>query len=65
MHQLAINDSIFALDPSTGKPTYSKITAWLHRDTQAIADYDTITTQKNTSFEASDFHSIAFVNQEG
>jgi hypothetical protein len=65
MHELVINDKMLGLDSKTAKLTFSKITAWLHRDTEGIAEYDTINTQQNISFEASDFHNIAFVNKEG
>jgi hypothetical protein len=65
MGAIRINDEVLGLDPATGKQTYSKVVAWLHRDTQAIAKYDSVTTKQGAAFEASDYHNIAFANSDG
>lgn len=40
MKDLRIGDEVLSFDPATGKQVYSKVIAWLHRDTVIEFKYD-------------------------
>jgi hypothetical protein len=62
---LTIGDELWSYDAETGRQGFSRLVAWLHRDTKSLTDYDLIQTNLQEEFEASDYHNAAVVNQEG
>lgn len=65
MKDLRLGDEVLSYDPETGKQVYSKVTAWLYRNTEIKPQYDEIRTKEGLSFEASPYHNIAYVTPEG
>ena len=60
MQNLQLDDEVLGIDPETGKNAYSKVVAWLHRDAQSQAFFQTIETDKGLNFTASKLHNIAY-----
>lgn len=46
----------------TGEKKFSKVLAWLHRDRDALAQYEVIDTDAGVRFETSEYHNIGFMN---
>jgi hypothetical protein len=65
MQNLTLGDELWSYDATTGKQGFSKLVAWLHRDTKSLTNYDLIQTNLQEEFEASDYHNVAYVNHEG
>ena len=62
--QIQIGDRILAYNPQTGKPEFSEVLSWLHRDTESQVDFTEITTADDLRYTASSGHHIGF-NDEG
>ena len=65
MKDLTIGDELWSYNLATGKQDFSKLLAWLHRDTKVKTNYELIQTDQEEEFEASDHHNVAFVNPDG
>ena len=58
---LKVGDEILAYDKEKGKNHFSKVIAWLHRDTVGNLEFEEIHTQENYTFSASETHNIGFI----
>lgn len=64
MADLKIGDEILGINYDTGKPTFSPVRAWIHRDVNAVTPMSAVSFESGT-LVASPRHSLATVGSEG
>jgi hypothetical protein len=62
--EISVGDEILAYDFNQGKNVYSKVIAFLHRDTNSTVEFTDIKIKGSNMYRASSGHNIAF-NQNG
>ena len=64
MNELEIGDRILGYDFENNQQEYAEVSAWLHRDTETLAEFTQVVSNNSWTFTASAGHNIAY-NKNG